>query len=101
MNVKKNKDVYHKSVLVNEVLTYLSPKPGALYVDATFGGGGHSKAILNHEPSCKVIAFDWDTVAIEKNEPGLTQEFGNRIRIIWGNFAQIKTLLKEEFMLVV
>ncbi|KKP35389.1 MAG: Ribosomal RNA small subunit methyltransferase H [candidate division TM6 bacterium GW2011_GWF2_32_72] len=90
------KDFYHKSVLVNEVLEYLKPQPGKTYVDATFGGGGHTRAILEAEPKCKVIAFDWDKVAIETNKPQLEEEFGDRLEVIWGNFAQMYKLLRKE-----
>ncbi|MCL4360996.1 16S rRNA (cytosine(1402)-N(4))-methyltransferase RsmH [Candidatus Dependentiae bacterium] len=89
-------EIYHKSVLVNEVLEYLNPQPNKIYVDVTFGGGGHTRAISQSEPKCKVIAIDWDNVAIEKNGPELQEEFGDRIKLIWGNFAQIVYLLKKE-----
>lgn len=87
---------YHKSVLVSEVLEYLNIKPGAIYIDATFGGGGHTQAILEAEPTCKVIAIDWDIKALEINAPAIKEKFGDRFDIIWGNFSQIKYLLKKE-----
>ncbi len=87
---------YHKSVLVREVLAYLAPKPGGVYVDATFGGGGHTRAILEAEKKCSIIAFDWDKQALEKNSDEIKQEFGDRFRTIWGNFANIYTLLRRE-----
>ena len=89
-------EIYHKSVLVNEVLQYLNPQPNKVYVDATFGGGGHTRAILEAEPNCKVIAIDWDKIAIEKNGPELEEEFKGHIKLLWGNFAQIVFLLKKE-----
>jgi 16S rRNA (cytosine1402-N4)-methyltransferase len=87
---------YHKSVLVREVVYYLDPQPNACYVDVTFGGGGHTRAILTAEPSCRVIAIDWDQVALEKNEKIFKEEFGDRIQFIWGNFAHLDRLLKKE-----
>jgi len=86
---------YHKSVLVNEVLQYLDPKPNKLYVDVTFGGGGHTRAILQKEPTCRVIAIDWDQNALEKNGETLVQEFGDRLTLVWGNFANLHKLLKK------
>ncbi len=95
MSLKTN-NTYHKSVLVNEVLEYLAPGPDKIYIDATFGGGGHTRAILDHEPSCRVIAVDWDMQAIEKNAPELQEQYGDRIKILWGNFALLYRLLKKE-----
>lgn len=85
----------HKPVLVKEVLTYLSPQPGKLYLDATFGSGGHTRAILEKEPHCKVIALDWDTVSLDTFGPPLQDEFGDRLQLIWGNFALLYKLLKK------
>jgi len=91
----KSEDIYHKSVLVNEVLTYLDPQPNKLYVDATFGGGGHTKAILTAQPAAKVIAIDWDQQALEIKGVPLEEEFPGRVEFINGNFAHISTLLKK------
>jgi len=87
---------YHKPVLVGEVLQYLDPQPGKIYVDATFGGGGHTRAILEKEPDCEVIAFDWDQNALEKNGVSLQEEFGDRLTLVWGSFAHLIKLLKKE-----
>ncbi len=85
---------YHIPVLVNEVLTYLNPKPHGIYIDCTFGGGGHTRAILEKEPTCTVIAIDWDMKAFELNSEKLLEEFGDRVQFVWGNFAQIELKLK-------
>ncbi len=87
---------YHKSVLVQEVIHYLAIKPGGVYLDVTFGGGGHTRAILEHEPSCSVIALDWDAVALEKNGYPLQEEFLGRLTLLWGNFSQADKKLKKE-----
>lgn len=86
---------YHRTVLIDEVLHYLNPQQGKVYIDATFGGGGHTRAILIKEPGCSVIAVDWDLQALEKNAPALQEEFGERFSWIWGNFAQLPHLLKK------
>lgn len=85
---------YHIPVLVNEVLEYLDPKPYGIYIDCTFGGGGHTRAILEKEPTCRVIAIDWDLKAFELNSEKFIEEFGDRIEFIWGNFAQIELKIK-------
>lgn len=87
--------MYHKSVLTKEVLEYLNIKKNGVYLDATFGGGGHTGAILEQEPTCKVIALDWDKNAIEINGPKLKEIYQDRLKLIWGNFAIIYKIFKE------
>ena len=85
----------HKSVLVEEVLQYLEPSPGKTYLDATFGAGGHTRAILESEPACKVIAMDWDRDELDKYGSVLQEEFPGRLTLIWGNFALLYKKLKK------
>jgi 16S rRNA (cytosine1402-N4)-methyltransferase len=87
---------YHVPVLVHEVLQYLAPKPGEIYVDATFGGGGHTRAILMAQPRCRVIAIDWDQEALNAHQEAFEREFGDRITFVWGNFAHIVLLLRKQ-----
>ena len=54
---------YHKSVMLKECLQGLAIKPDGIYVDATFGGGGHSEAILEQLDGGKLYAFDQDEQA--------------------------------------
>lgn len=86
--------LFHKPVLVDEVLHYLNPQPGKIYLDVTFGSGGHTRAILEAEPTCRVIALDWDTVSLDTYIPPLQKEFGDRIIPLWGNFSLLYKLLK-------
>jgi 16S rRNA (cytosine1402-N4)-methyltransferase len=51
---------YHKPVMLHECIEALNIHPEGIYVDATFGGGGHSLAILEHLKGGKLIAFDQD-----------------------------------------
>lgn len=85
----------HKPVLVQEVLEYLNVRPGKTYLDVTFGSGGHTRAILQADPTCKVIAMDWDTVSLDTYIPLLQEEFGDRIIPVWGNFSLLFKLLKK------
>lgn len=87
---------YHKPVLVKEVLEYLNPKPGGVYLDVTFGSGGHTRAILEKEPTCKVIAMDWDSVVLDKYGPPLQEMFPGRLQLVWGNFSLLYKILKVE-----
>ncbi len=88
-------DVYHVTVLLEEAVEQLAIKPHGVYLDATFGGGGHTRKILSTNPTCKVIALDWDKEAIERNAPALQEEFGDRFIIEWGNFTNCYKLLKK------
>ncbi len=86
----------HTSVLVDEVLSYLDIRPGKVYVDATFGGGGHTRAILEADPTVTVIALDWDKSIIELCAPPLEEAFGSRLHMHWSNFAGLYKVLKKE-----
>ena len=60
---------YHQSVLLHECIENLNIQPNGVYVDATFGGGGHSREILKHlGPQGKLIVFDQDKDAL-RNAP--------------------------------
>ena len=59
------KNNYHKPVLLNESIVGLNIKKDGIYVDVTFGGGGHSKEILeNLSENGRLISFDQDPDAI-------------------------------------
>lgn len=85
----------HKPVLVKEVLDNLRVKPRGVYLDVTFGAGGHTRAILEQNKTCKVIAMDWDVATLETHGPIFEEEFGNRISFVWGNFSILYKLLKK------
>ena len=55
---------YHQAVLVNETVDGLALKTGGIYIDVTFGGGGHSKAILKKLKGGKLFSFDQDQEAM-------------------------------------
>jgi len=86
---------YHVPVLVREVISFLAPQPGDLIVDATFGGGSHTRAILEAEPMCRVIACDVDRTALDFNGLFLQEEFPERLELIHTNFSHLVTALKK------
>ena len=92
---KTDKVVQHKPVLLNEVLHFLAPQPGKVYVDVTLGGGGHTRAILTSQPDCKVIGMDWDESVIKTTGAALKAEFPDRFIPVWGNFSKINAALQK------
>tara|TARA_B100001778_G_scaffold193368_1_gene159380 strand:- start:636 stop:1529 length:894 start_codon:yes stop_codon:yes gene_type:complete len=81
--------MYHKPVLKKEAINALSIKPEGLYVDATFGGGGHSFEILNNLGlTGKLFAFDQD------NDSNVNKINDSRFILINNKFSNIKKYLK-------
>jgi 16S rRNA (cytosine1402-N4)-methyltransferase len=79
---------YHAPVLVQEVLEYLDPARGGVYLDGTLGGGGHSEAILEAGPAARLIGVDQDPEAQAVAARRL-ERFGDRIELVHGNFADV------------
>jgi len=79
---------YHVPVLLSESVAGLEIRPDGVYVDATFGGGGHSRAILGRLTTGKLIAFDQDADA-EFNAPDHPG-----FRLVRGNFRFLGQYLK-------
>lgn len=79
---------YHKPVLLKECIDGLNINPEGIYVDVTFGGGGHSREILKHLTTGKLYAFDQDADAVKNkiDDP--------RFILIQQNFKFLKNFLK-------
>jgi 16S rRNA (cytosine1402-N4)-methyltransferase len=84
--------IYHRPVLATEVIELLAPRPGALIVDATCGGGGHTEAILR--TGADVLALDQDPDAIQYARDRLS-EFGSRVTLRQSNFREADKILDE------
>lgn len=83
----------HYPVMLNEVLCALSPKDDEIYVDATFGNGGYTEAVLQ-AANCKVIALDRDNTVMPRVEE-LKQKYGSRFDFRLGNFGNFDKLINE------
>ncbi|MCZ8141202.1 MAG: 16S rRNA (cytosine(1402)-N(4))-methyltransferase RsmH [Acetobacteraceae bacterium] len=84
----------HVPVMLAEVLATLGPQDGATYLDATFGGGGYARAILEAAPGCTVFAIDRDPDAIARGA-ALAQAFAGRLHLIEGRFGDMLSLLRD------
>ena len=81
---------YHNPVMLKECINGLNIKPNGVYVDATFGGGGHSKAILDNLSGGKLYSFDQD---LDVNQNLFHDK---RFKFFKSNFRYIKKFLKVE-----
>jgi 16S rRNA (cytosine1402-N4)-methyltransferase len=79
----------HQPVMLHEVLEYLAPLPGSRHLDCTFGGGGHTRALLG--TGAAVIALDRDPAAAERTAP-LMADFPATFRFVDLNFGDLATL---------
>ncbi|WP_294918847.1 16S rRNA (cytosine(1402)-N(4))-methyltransferase RsmH [uncultured Prevotella sp.] len=86
----KTADGYHVPVLLNESIEGLDLKPGGVYVDVTFGGGGHSREILSRlAPDAHLYSFDQDADA-EQN----IGEPDDRFTFVRSNFRYLKNWMR-------
>ena len=90
----------HTTVMRDEVVEALAPRPGGVYVDVTLGGGGHAEAILDACADTRVIAFDRDPNAIEASSERL-ERFGDRVTIVRGSFGHVKDELDAAGILTI
>ncbi len=82
----------HIPVLLNEVVDGLQVKPGQTIVDATLGGGGHARAILERlGPHGRLIGFDRDPIAVDRASEALPAN----ATVVASNYADIPECLQE------
>ena len=86
----------HQPVLLREVLEFLAPRTGARYLDCTFGGGGHTRAILEAAPDTHVVALDRDPAAAGRAAI-LREEFVGRFALIDRDFGRLSELPLADF----
>lgn len=82
---------YHEPVMLPECMEGLNIRPDGVYVDVTFGGGGHSRAILEKLSTGRLLVFDQDPDAAENAEQFKGDE---RFTFIAANFRHLKRYLK-------
>jgi 16S rRNA (cytosine1402-N4)-methyltransferase len=82
----------HLPVMVDEVVELLAPVPEGVVLDATVGGGGHARAILEAHPHLQIIGMDQDPAAVEAATEAL-RPFGDRAQVVRGRFDQLAGVL--------
>ncbi|HRW05788.1 MAG TPA: 16S rRNA (cytosine(1402)-N(4))-methyltransferase RsmH [Caldilineaceae bacterium] len=84
----------HLPVLLNEVVAGLALEPGAVVIDGTLGGGGHTAAFLSQTaPTGRVLGIDADPAAIRRNQERFApEERQGRLQIVQGNFGEIQRI---------
>jgi 16S rRNA (cytosine1402-N4)-methyltransferase len=86
MQVIEAQEFFHVPVLSQEVVAGLAVRPGGHYLDATVGGGGHSRLILEAAADVRITALDQDEEALAAAQKALA-EYGERVKFILSNFA--------------
>ena len=82
----------HYPVMLDQILSIISPQHGGTFVDCTFGGGGYSKAILKY-PNTKVIAIDRDQFT-KRYASELLEKYPNRFNFFESKFSKLDDLIE-------
>ena len=83
----------HFPVMLDQILSIITPQHGGTFIDCTFGAGGYSKAILNY-PKTKVIAFDRDKSTRNfSNE--LSKRYGSRFTFVNEKFSNLSSHINQ------
>ena len=90
MSLDKTK---HYPVMLNQVLSIISPQHGGTFIDCTFGGGGYSQAILKF-PQTKVLAIDRDKLT-QKRANSLLKRFPKRFSFFQDKFSNLDKIVQQ------
>ena len=91
MSLEKEK---HYPVMLNQVLSIISPQHGGTFIDCTFGGGGYSQAILKF-PDTKVVAIDRDKLT-QKYATELQKKFPKRFNFFQEKFSNLNKIIEKK-----
>jgi len=85
---------HHQPVMVAEVTALFAPVPAGVVVDATLGGGGHSRALLTAHPHLRVVGIDQDDTARAASAP-LLDDFPGRVAIVAARFDRLAEVVAD------
>nr|CAD7392168.1 unnamed protein product [Timema cristinae] len=88
-------EILHVPVMVKEVLRSLQPCPGQVFIDMTFGAGGHSRKLLQSTPNIKLFVLDRDPFA-HSLAYKLANEFPGQVTPLLGKFSELPQLLSAQ-----
>ncbi len=86
----------HQPVLLQEVIEFLAPRAGGRYLDGTFGGGGHTRAILEAAKQVKVVALDRDPAAQDRAAK-LNADYPEQFSLIDTDFGRLSDIDQSGF----
>ncbi|GBM67272.1 putative methyltransferase-like protein 15 [Araneus ventricosus] len=92
-NVYFEENIGHTPVMPNEVVEALNPQDNKVFIDMTFGAGGHTRHLLQ-AAKLKLFCLDRDPCAYEKAVK-LADEYGDAVTPLLGKFSEIQPLLKK------
>ncbi|XP_077375221.1 12S rRNA N(4)-cytidine methyltransferase METTL15 [Festucalex cinctus] len=94
LNCVSTEKTPHMPVMLKEVLQHLDIQPGQVVLDMTFGGGGHTQAILKAVSDVTILALDRDPTAISLAQE-LEKENQGRVKPLLGRFSDLEALLSS------
>ena len=85
----------HQPVMVAEITALFGPVPPGVVIDATLGGGGHTRAILTAHPHLRVVGIDQDVAARAASAP-MADEFPGRLTVVAARFDRLAEIAEAE-----
>ena len=93
--IKSNFNFIHKPVLLNESINFLTNKKNTIFIDGTFGDGGHTRALLEKNKTCKVYAIDRDP-NVKENAKFFQKKYNKRFKFILGKISDLEKIAFNE-----
>ena len=93
--IKSSFNLVHKPVLLNESINFLTNKKNTIFIDGTFGDGGHTRALLEKNKTCKVYAIDRDP-NVKENARFFQKKYNKRFKFILGKISDLEKIASHE-----
>ena len=93
--IKNNLNILHKPVLLNELVKLFPNEKNNIFIDGTFGDGGHTKALLEKNKTCKVYAIDRDP-NVKESVKFFQKKYNKRFKFILGKISDLEKIALHE-----